>query len=144
MKSKKFLPLLLCLVLALSALSPTALAEDMDTPVDEPVEPEPYQYIYTTYGYVSISGGTATCYCYASCGSSYICSISMYLQRSTNASSWASIASWSTSGTGGASMTRYKSVSSGYYYRLYYVVRVKNSSGTTLETTYGATSAKYY
>ena len=139
---KRTLTLLLCLVMAVSALAPTALAAAEAPPVDGRIEPLRYQYITYDIGTVTLKDGTATCNTYAYLCDNHTCAIYMYLQRYSGG--WSTIASASTYGTGYAYMTKYWSISSGYYYRLIYYVLVKDSSGNILEYSYNVTPYKYY
>lgn len=149
MKTKKLriFSLLLCLVMAFSAIGTTAFATEVDTPVDDPLDPDPYSYISTIYAGLSISSsGYATCSSFCNLySSSNTCYLSMYLQRSSNGSSgWTTVQGWGTSGYGGASMTKYRYVSSGYYYRVRATATVISASGITREIANINSPVRYY
>lgn len=95
-----------------------------------------YAHIQETYARLSISGGVASC----SGGASPDCStdktyITLSLKKSTNGSSWSTIASWSASGTGvsGAGKAATYTVSSGYWYKVTTTTTIKDKDGAVID-----------
>lgn len=104
MKNRK-LALLLCLMLLFSVLSPaTALAAppELETPVDDPLEPAPYTYINSIGISFTIGGGGATTDCCETYipNTAYSCTLTMRLQEKVDGvwNTTNPIKKWSTSG----------------------------------------------
>lgn len=122
MKNRK-LALLLCLTLLFSVLSPAmafASSPDPETPVDDPLDPDPYTYIDSIgISFTVGAGGATTDYC-----STYIpdttksCTLTMRLQQKVNGA-WNTtnpIKTWSTSGSDTVYLDKtYNSVGYGVY-----------------------------
>lgn len=101
---------LFCLLLVIGLVATGAVAYARYAHIDE-----------LTSG-LSISGGTATCtgFVAADC-STDTCKISIVLKRSSDKSSWTTVAGpWTATGTGqkGANKSATASVTSGYYYKV--------------------------
>ena len=95
-----------------------------------------YSYTSSVSAALQISGGTATCSGkIRAISTTNNCSVTATLKRLVDGS-WVTVsgASWSDNGTGSASASGTKSVSSGYSYRVFVTGKVMSSSGTLLET----------
>ena len=133
---KRFVSLLLCLVLALGAMPFGVWAAEIDTPPEDPVEPDPYTYVGMIGGGIEVANETATCRTAASLHvayDDYPVTLLMKLQRSSDGSNWTTVKSWSVDSYGDVAMTRYWATLSYYSYRIYAYVTVKNANGNVLE-----------
>lgn len=136
------LVLILCSIFTIPGL---ADAPNLDIPED-PVEPEaPYVDLDFITASIDInSSGKASCYSYAiTATSSYTVALTMSIQRYKNGT-WSSIKSWSTSGTGYASLNKSYYVTAGYYYRTAAFVTVQTSGGSYVESAAIYSPSKYY
>lgn len=78
-----------------------------------------YTYICSYSSGLKISGGTATCTGDVLAERSKdACSITLTLKKEISSGVWSSVATWTGSDTGYASLLRTKSVSSGYRYKV--------------------------
>lgn len=142
---KRSILLALCLALLFSTLSPAAFAADLDTPVDDPVDPDPYLYIHTIDIDLDIaSSGAASCYASAFVpDTTKTVYVTIWLQRraldSTSASDFTTYRGpWSDSGTYTVTVDKLTYVTRGYTYRL--LVGVDVYSGNILVDTTSAES----
>ena len=135
-KRKSFAKLasILCIILVLSILAPTALATNYE-------QPGLYsgQMRYTRISVFALDltiSASGKAYCYSSAESTYstdTVDLTMELQR-FNGYTWDTEKSWNSSGFIVASLGKDWYVASGYYYRVYTTARVYSSSGVLLET----------
>ena len=145
------LTLLLCMVMVFSVLSPMALAAspELETPIDDPVDPAPYTYINSISMALYITNsGKSSDYCQV-----YVpnrsCTVYIYLdlQRKVSGASWDSattVKSWSKSGSGTVTIDEDWYVNSGYVYRLAATVKVYDSDDLLGDsTTVYSTSCSY-
>lgn len=77
-----------------------------------------------------ISTSKASCYS----ASGYTVEIECKLQQYTG-SSWSTLKTWNSSGSGYASIKENWAVSSGYTYQVYITYRIRNAAGNLLEST---------
>ncbi len=130
---KKLVSILFSVVLIFSVIAP-AYAEDLETPVEDPIIEE-YQGIRYITADISISVSSATCYGVVDGRSSYSYSMTVYLQK-LSGSNWNSITSWSASGSGnlGVSLTKTKNGLTSGTYRCKVYVSVYDSNGQFIES----------
>lgn len=131
MKTKKVC-FFVCFLLLLSLVSPMALADELDTPVGDPIDPSPYTYISTIFMNFEISStGLTDDYCRVYIpDSSCSCWIDMYLQRwNSSSNDWETVKSWSKYGSSTIALEKEWYVASGYTYRLKCIVSVYDSDG---------------
>lgn len=128
-----------------------AMATNGDTfVVDSDANEQQFGIMYTHTDFIkaglSISGGTAECSGSVQPIVGYSASIRVVLYRSLDGSSWTEIASWSDSADASdtASAGGSKSISSGYQYKVTSFGTVKNSGGTTVESTTKTSAIKSY
>lgn len=95
-----------------------------------------YVNIRSIVGNIEVSdSGIATCYGYVkTANSTYTIYLTLGLQQ-YNGSSWDTIKTWSTSGTGEVSYTKTRYVADGYYYRTAVSATVYTSGGSYVEST---------
>ena len=128
-------------------ISSSALAYDLETPGDDPLDPNPYTYIATVFIDLDISSsGLTDNYCRV-----YIpdttcsCWLDMYLQRwNSNTEEWETVKSWSKYGVETIVLEKEWYVASGYIYRLKCVVSVYDSSDMLGETVDVYSNYYYY
>ena len=130
---KKLVSIVFSVILLISIITP-AYAEELDTPVEDPIIEE-YQGIRYITSDISISGSSATCYGVVDGRSSYSYNMTVYLQK-LSGSNWNSIASWSATGSGnlGVSLTKTKSGLTSGTYRCKVYVSVYDSNGQFVES----------
>jgi hypothetical protein len=130
---KKLVSIVFSVILIFSVIAP-AYAEDLETPVEDPIIEE-YQGIRYITADISISGSSATCYGVVDGRSSYSYSMTVYLQK-LSGSNWNSIASWSATGSGnlGVSLTKAKNGLTSGTYRCKVYVSVYDSNGQFVES----------
>lgn len=130
---KKLVSIVFSVILLISIITP-AYAEELDTPVEDPIIEE-YQGIRYITSDISISGSSATCYGVVDGRSSYSYSMTVYLQK-LSGSNWNSIASWSATGSGnlGVSLTKTKNGLTSGTYRCKVYVSVYDSNGQFVES----------
>lgn len=133
---KRSIFLALCLALLLSTFSPAAYAADLDTPVDDPADPDPYLYISSIGIDLDIaSSGAASCYASAFVpDTTKTVYVTIWLQRraldSTDVDDFTTYRGpWSNSGTYRITVDKLTYVTRGYTYRL--LVGVDVYSGST-------------
>lgn len=128
--SKRLLVVLLC-VFMVSSYSVCSFAADIydDDDIRENVEAQFTGYSGLTSGLSITDAGKAHCTATVNGYSGYSVEITMSLQKSANGTSWTSIYSWSTSGTGSVTLSKDRYVATGYYYRTKSVFDSYNSSG---------------
>lgn len=140
MKNRK-LALLLSLVLMFSILSPAmalAASPEPETPVDDPLDPDPYTYIDSiTINFSLYQGGSTSDYCSAYIADrNYHYTLTMRLQERVNGV-WDTsnpIATWTNSGSGTVYISEsYSGLPYGTY-RLSATVDVYNSSDLLVES----------
>lgn len=150
MKTRK-LALLLSLTMLFSILSPVmafAASSDLDTPVDDPVEPEPYAHIDDIgIDFCVYQGGSSDDYCSAYIADrNYHYTLTLRLQQKVNGV-WDTtnpIKTWSNSGSGTVYIDEsYSGLSYGYY-RLSATVDVYNSSNLLCESVTEYSRVAYY
>lgn len=91
--------------------------------------------------------GTSTAQCYSSStlsDPSYSQTLTMRLQRSVNQSVWTTVQSWTASGGFTASAEGTRSITHGYYYRLYCTANVYTSSGSWYGSNTKISDSQYY
>lgn len=76
--------------------------------------------------------------------SSHSQTLTMRLQRSVNQSVWTTVQSWTASGGFTASAEGTRSITHGYYYRLYCTANVYTSSGSWYGSNTKITDSQYY
>lgn len=135
MKTRK-LSFLLCLVMILSTMAPMALAAspELDVPIDDPLDPEPYTYInYITIDLDINNAGKSTNYCHVYIpNSSCTCTITGELQRKVPGASWntaTTVKTWTVSGSSNIELDKDWYVLSGYVYRFVADVMVYTANG---------------
>lgn len=108
------------------------------------VEPR-YTGISTFTTSLNISSGSA--YCTSSSmlsNSSYTQTLTMRLQRSVNQSVWTTLQSWTDTGGFVAAVEGSRSITHGYYYRLYCTANVYTSSGSWYGSNTKISDSQYY
>ncbi len=130
---KKLVSIVFSVILLISIITP-AYAEELDTPVEDPIIEE-YQGIRQITSDISISGSSATCHGVVVGKSSYSYSMTVYLQK-LNGSTWSNIISWSATGSGnlGVSLTKTKSSLASGTYRCKVCVSVYDSNNEFVES----------
>lgn len=68
----------------------------------------------------------------------------MRLQRSVNESVWTTVQSWTGSNSFNISLSETRSITHGYYYRLYCTANVYTSSGSWYGSNTKITDSQYY
>ena len=142
---KKLFSLLALALLVASLFTLPAAALDVEPPAD-PIDPiEPYINIDSFTATISISSsGYATCGSSVSTkNSSYYVSLTMTLQKYYSGG-WHDVKTWSTSGTGGAFLSKSRYVTSGYYYRTKATAYVTTSGGSYVESPSAYSASVYY
>ena len=76
--------------------------------------------------------------------SSYTQTLTMRLQRSVNQSVWTTLQSWSDTGGINVSLSGSRSITHGYYYRLYCTANVYTSSGSWYGSNTKISDSQYY
>lgn len=126
---KKVLSVILALMTLIAATVPAfAAAPDISV-----VSPQ-YTYIQTINIGLDIDETTGIATCSASCYATgnYTVEIEYQLQRYKD-SKWEPVKTWTASGTLYVRLKQYWAVYSGYTYRAYVTVRIRNASGGLLE-----------
>ena len=139
MKTRK-LALLLCLTMLFSILSPSmalAAPPEETTPVDDPLDPEPYTYLNSMSFAFEINSGSSSDYCSAYVPNrNYHYTLTMRLQQKVNGV-WDTanpIMTWTNSGSGTVYISEsYDTLSYGTY-RLSGTVSIYNSSNILVES----------
>lgn len=132
---------LVSFVLILSMLCFSASAAESEQTVDPR-----YTGISTfTAALILNSSGTAQCSSTSTLSrSTYTQTLTMRLQRSVNQSVWTTLQSWTASGGFTASTEGTRSITHGYYYRLYCTANVYNSDGSWYGSNTKITDSQYY
>lgn len=138
MSKKQFAASLLLASCMISGIQNHAFASDIRQP--EIVEPL-YVGVISRSCVLSISSGVATCKGTVNLKSNYSANLTMKLQRSANGTSWTTLQTWSGTGT---SLTKSRSISSGYKYRCTFNIKVYNSSGTLVDNITATSAIKSY
>ena len=137
MKAKRII-LFVSVLLIFSILSSTALAYDPETPVDDPIDPDPYTYIAMIDINFDISNSGLTddyCQVYIP-DNSCTCHLYMYLQRWNSSSEvWETIKSWYAEGYDTITLEKEWYVATGYAYRLKNTIYVYDSNNLLGEST---------
>jgi hypothetical protein len=122
---------LVLVVVLLTAMTVPVFAAVLD---DTTVSPR-YSYIQTCAASISIdeSTGVSSCRAYCFAASGYTVEVECKLQRSIG-TSWSTVKTWTKTGNGYANINQDWAVSSGYTYRVYATYRIRNASGTLLES----------
>lgn len=108
------------------------------------VEPR-YTGISTFTTSLIISSGTAHCNATSMLSNtSYSQTMTMRLQRSVNQSVWTTLQSWTGSNEYNISLTGTRSITHGYYYRLYCTANVYTSSGSWYGSNTKISDSQYY
>jgi hypothetical protein len=132
MKRKSLVTLLVGLLL--SILTGTALADGLS---DQIIITPYYTYVSSVFADLSISGNTATCTGSAkgSSANNYTAVTVTLQRRSAGASTWVKVDSWKNTGDGRdlVKITKKKSISSGYSYRVKVSCVITNAQGVQLE-----------
>ncbi len=131
---------LACLILILSMLCFSTSAAG----TEQTVEPR-YTGISTFTAGLTISAGEAWCRSSSTLSStSYSQTLTMRLQRSVNESVWTTVQSWTGSNSFNISLSETRSITHGYYYRLYCTANVYTSSGSWYGSNTKITDSQYY
>lgn len=131
---------LVSLVLILSMLCFSVSAIESE----KTVEPR-YTGISTFTTSLTISSGTAKCTSSSMLSDpSYSQTLTMRLQRSVNQSVWSTVQSWTGSNSFNISLSETRSITHGYYYRLYCTANVYTSSGSWYGSNTKITDSQYY
>ena len=132
---------LVSFVLILSMLCFSASAAESE----QTVEPR-YTGISTfTAALILNSSGTAQCSSTSTLSRSiYTQTLTMRLQRSVNQSVWTTLQSWSDTGGFNISLNGSRSITHGYYYRLYCTANVYNSDGSLYGSNTKFSNTQYY
>ena len=138
---RKHIPVtLISFVLILSMLCFSASASDSE----RTVEPR-YTGISTFTTTLTLNSGTAQCYSSSTLySSSNSQTLTMRLQRSVNQSVWTTLQSWTDTGGIVASTQGSRSITHGYYYRLYCTANVYTSSGSWYGSNTKISDSQYY
>lgn len=132
LKYRRLLALVALLLLMFSMVGTTALAAAEPETPEEPVDPEdPYIDLRIITAYLNISSGTAYC---SGTASTWNTSDKIYLTMSLKRLDGTTIGTWTTSGKGSVSLSRYRYVSSGYTYYVAVTATVYTSSGSYVES----------
>ena len=109
------------------------------------VEPR-YTGISTfTTGLTLYDSGSARCTSSSTLSDpSYTQTLTMRLQRSVNQSVWTTLQSWSDSGDFTITLSGTRSITHGYYYRLYCTANVYTSSGSWYGSNTKISDSQYY
>lgn len=126
---KKTISVLIAAFAAVSALSSSVYAVDLDVPVEEEIIEE-YAYFDTLESSLTFSGSTATCTSIAGASSGKSITATQYLEKYSGWFwSWDTVATWSKTENGPLlTMTNQTSLSSGKY-RLRTVFTVTSTTG---------------
>lgn len=139
MKKNKLLIVALTFLLAIS-MSITALAVEVEHPVDPGDEPIPYQYVSSAYATCSVSSGTARsgAVVYGNAGVTKI--VVTYTLQRRSGGSWSNVQSWSkTVNARNFNSSSTKAVSGGYSYRTKASVTVYKGAASESFTVYSGT-----
>jgi len=133
---KRITSLVLCLMICIASSAATAsISESADTGIEII---EDYTEISSISCVFYVSGGTAYCTGYGRGRSTDTSTtVRVTLQKSVNGSTgWTTITTWSASGTGTqwVIVDKRRSVSDGYYYRIYVSCTIKDANGAILES----------
>lgn len=94
---------------------------------------------------LTISSGEAWCRATSTLSNaSYTQTLTMRLQRSVNQSVWTTVQSWTDTGGYTATVDGTRSITHGYYYRLYCTANVYTSSGSWYGSNTKITDSQYY
>lgn len=128
--------ILLSLILLLFSTCCVVHAEELNMPVDDPVNTD-YQTIAQFVASLSISGGTAECVGIVQLKDSYTGELTVMLQRQTSGNNWTTVATWS----GHVSVGVPKKVKGTFTLSVHGTYRVKANliSGSENENTYSQT-----
>ena len=132
---------LISLILIISTLfvSASAVDESMHT-----VEPR-YTGLPTFTTTLILGTGTAQCHSSSTLSNgSYTQTLTMRLQRSVNQSVWTTLQSWTSNGGFVATTEGTRSITHGYYYRLYCTANVYTSSGSWYGSNTKISDSQYY
>lgn len=131
---------LISIILVLSMLCFTASAAQ-----SEPTVEPRYTGLSTFTTTLTLNSGTAQCHSRSTLSNSaYTQTLTMRLQRSVNQSVWTTVQSWSTSGGFTVSTEGSRSITHGYYYRLYCTSNVYTSSGSLYGSNTKISNSQYY
>ena len=141
-KGKKILVSVLCFLLALGFIAPSAIARPLDEPPVEPIaelreRSHQLEFLRILLFEVDLSissNGLSTSFSRVRLANlSDTATLTMELQRQ-NGNSWSRVNSWSTNGSVSVSIARNWNVPSGNSYRVMATAQVFNSSGRLVET----------
>lgn len=92
-----------------------------------------------------LDSGTAQCHSSSTLyNASYSQTLTMRLQRSVNQSVWTTLQSWTGSNQYNISLSGSRSITHGYYYRLYCTANVYTSSGSWYGSNTKISDSQYY
>ena len=143
---KKILSLILALVMMIMPLCVEAFADDSDVNYDDQIMPC-YTYLDSI-----VAGITEKALGFVCCTSSFItfesdktCILTCYLQRTDGRAAWDNYKSQTKTfcESGSSSIDKTWYAPSGYSYRVYTLLVIKNSSGALLETATKASGVIY-
>lgn len=131
---KKLVSIVFSVILLFSVFAP-AYAEDLETPVEDPIIEE-FQGMHSVIAILDLSGSNASCQGKLDGKPSYSYSMTMSLQKQ-NGSSWSTVVSWSETGTGinGIDLTKVKNGVTCGTYRCKVFVRVYDSNNQLVDST---------
>lgn len=138
---RKRIPItMISIVLILSMLCFTATAAESE----RTVEPR-YTGLSTFTTALIINSGTAKCQVTSTLSNtSYTQTLTVRLQRSVNQSVWTTLQSWTDTGGFTAAVDTSRSITHGYYYRLYCTANVYTSSGSWYGSNTKISDSQYY
>lgn len=140
---RRTITFILGMVLFLGGMLIPRLCMAEETASDDPILYR-YSYISSINATLNISGSSAECYGRVTCASSsYDIAITMTLKRQSG-SSWVTVVSWSGNGSLIATLNETVVLSVEGSYKVVVVGKIKNSSGTVLETATKESSIKTY
>ena len=142
MKTKKFIPAFMGMLLAMSSFAPipTVYAEQTEpSPAVVSAEETPtpyYTYLSAIFASIDAHDGRVIGNGLAVMLTDKSMTLIMEFQRSSNGINWYSAGSsrMNTTGNGSKVLEASTTAYSGYYYRYHFTVQVKDSSGRILET----------
>lgn len=143
---KRILSIFLAMIIMVTPLCVSTVAVETETNYDDQIAP---CYVYVEALYASITKGSlgfVTCLSkFNTFDTSKTYVLTCYLQRTDGSSAWSNYKSKSETFTGGGSFDIEKTwfAPAGYAYRTKTEVKVKNSSGTVLETVSNTSSVLY-
>lgn len=139
-KNRRVLSILFAFVIVISSLSPVAYAQQNENPTGIGTDfdyPTPYyNYLAAIYASIDTQEGQVIGNGLAVMLANKPMTLVMAFERSTDGIHWSTSGTYVKNTTGNGSKIIESSIAanSGYYYRFYFTVQVKDSSGRILET----------